>query len=265
MHRDEEDTESVFPGLGESIRLLVALLVVDLGVHLVLATTGAPEWAGKVATLLAGTVVSNIIVLGAFLRRRGLSLRRVLHPSRVSPSAVLGLLAVPVLLISPALFLASCALDDLVQVFFPLSEQQRQWFEEVMRGGPASLLLLVVVAPFAEELLFRGIVLRGLLARMTPARALVVSSLLFGAAHLNVYQFFNAAAVGLLLGWLYIRFRSTLPGMLLHASGNGLTYLAVSIAPADMPSWEIPAWIWMISALALFPGVALLRRLARHG
>lgn len=68
---------------------------------------------------------------------------------------------------------------------------------------PGLLLVVVLVAPLVEELLFRGFLLPGLAAgRLGPAGAIVVTSLLFAAVHAQ-YDLFDMSAVlalGLLLG-----------------------------------------------------------------
>ena len=44
----------------------------------------------------------------------------------------------------------------------------------------------------------------------------MISAAIFGLAHANVAQFVNALLLGLLLGWMYYRTKSLVPGILLH-------------------------------------------------
>ena len=90
-------------------------------------------------------------------------------------------------------------------------------------SGP---LALVVIAPLTEELIFRGLILRGLLARTSPWRAIVISALLFALIHLNPWQFTTAFVAGLVLGWAYFRTGSLSLCMAGHALNNGLSLLA---------------------------------------
>ena len=83
-----------------------------------------------------------------------------------------------------------------------------------------SAITLCVIAPFVEEMLFRGLFLRSFLWSHSPARAIVLTSLLFGAAHLNVYQFVVASTLGLVSGWLYWATRSLWPCIFEHAIYN---------------------------------------------
>lgn len=92
------------------------------------------------------------------------------------------------------------------------------------RGGYAVLCLLV---PVAEEVVFRGAVLRTLLAWQPRHRwaMIALSALLFAAAHLNPAQLIHPFVIGLLLGWLYERTGSIVPGVVYHWANNTVAYL----------------------------------------
>jgi len=77
------------------------------------------------------------------------------------------------------------------------------------------LLSAVVIAPVFEELLFRRILLTRLV-RFGEWPAVLVSALIFSLVHGNFFQIFYAFAVGILLGWLYLRTGRLLYTVLLH-------------------------------------------------
>jgi uncharacterized protein len=253
-----------YPGVGQSLGLLAILLIVDIATSLLLDASGLLPAEGRPQVMMFATSIADALVVGWFLHRRGLTWWDALHPAPVRAQSLMGLLAVPLLLISPALFLASGLVDDAVRAAFPMSDRLRQLFDELFGGGAGSFLAVVLVAPAFEELLFRGIILRGLLARMSAPKAVVLSSVLFGAMHANIYQFVDAGAFALLLGWLYVRFRSTLPCILLHACTNALAMLCWTLGAQDLPTVEVPGWIWFVAALALVPGYLLLKRFASY-
>lgn len=99
-------------------------------------------------------------------------------------------------------------------------------------AGQASLglrlllvLLVVCIAPFVEELVFRGVLLSGLASRLPVAWAIVASALIFGGAHLPDFNFawYPVPALmllGLVLGWLRVYSRSLWPPIILHATNN---------------------------------------------
>lgn len=91
---------------------------------------------------------------------------------------------------------------------------------ELVSSSWAGLILAVVVAPVTEEVLFRGVILRGLLSRWKPWPAIAISAALFTAMHFNPAQAPIAFALGLVLGWVYVRTRSLGLCILGHALNN---------------------------------------------
>ena len=93
-------------------------------------------------------------------------------------------------------------------------------------------LAISLLAPLAEEIVFRGAALRSLLAsRLSPLAAILISALLFAVAHLNPAQMPHAFLVGLLLGWMYWRTGSILPGMVYHWANNSSAYIFYAFYP----------------------------------
>jgi len=98
------------------------------------------------------------------------------------------------------------------------------------RAAPffANALVVCLIAPFAEEITFRGVGFGLLAARIGGERAVVTSGILFGLAHGLVQALPLLVAFGIGLAWLRERQGSTIPGMILHATFNGVA-LAASI------------------------------------
>jgi hypothetical protein len=123
---------------------------------------------------------------------------------------------------------------------------------------------LVLVAPVTEELLCRGIMLRGLLGRYRPGVAIALSSMLFAFMHLNPWQTISAFALGLLFGWFYLRTGSLWPCIAGHAINNGICVILVSApfgwwpAPSasDLQIVEFqPLWMDAAGAVLLLAGL----------
>lgn len=89
-----------------------------------------------------------------------------------------------------------------------------------------------LLAPVCEEIVFRGAVLRALL-RWTHHHwmAIAVSALLFALIHANPAQMPHAFLIGLLLGWLYYRTDSILPGIVYHWVNNTFAYVFYNLYP----------------------------------
>ncbi|MDO4702454.1 CPBP family intramembrane glutamic endopeptidase [Tannerella sp.] len=90
----------------------------------------------------------------------------------------------------------------------------------VSQTGIFTFILMVIAAPVFEELIFRGIILDGLLKRYSPTKSILVSSLLFGLVHLNPWQFVTGFIIGFFSGWVYYRTRSLSFSIIIHAAAN---------------------------------------------
>ena len=100
---------------------------------------------------------------------------------------------------------------------------------------PLGFLVVGILAPVAEEMVFRGAILRTLLACMrSPWMAIVVSAVLFGLVHGNVPQFVHALLIGLLLGWVFWRTGSILPGLVVHWVNNSVAFLLCRLSPENI-------------------------------
>ncbi len=113
-----------------------------------------------------------------------------------------------------------------------------------MTGGPlwSSFLLTAIFAPIFEEWLCRGMVLRGLLTKMKPGWAIVVSALFFAFIHLNPWQALNAFGVGVVMGYVYYKTGSLWLTMLIHFVNNG-----TAVILAQIPSLkDVEYWIDII-------------------
>ena len=105
------------------------------------------------------------------------------------------------------------------------------WYESIselmksMTGGTlwVSILTAVVMAPLFEEWLLRGMILRGLLEKMKPVWAIVISAALFGAIHLNPWQGIPAFFLGCFFGYVYWKTGNLWLTILMHAVNNGLS------------------------------------------
>jgi len=95
------------------------------------------------------------------------------------------------------------------------------------RAAPfvAFFLVVTLLAPVVEELTYRGLGIT-VLEPWGAALAVVVTGLLFGAAHGLIVGLPILAFFGVVLGWLRVRTGSVFPGMLLHATFNGIALIA---------------------------------------
>lgn len=100
-------------------------------------------------------------------------------------------------------------------------------------NNPLALVLaftaLVLVVPVAEELIFRGFIFKGVRSAFSfPVTALVVS-LLFAVAHGDIAVGVDVFALSLVVCYLREKTGSVWPGILLHATKNGVAFLMLFV------------------------------------
>ncbi|WP_245960737.1 CPBP family intramembrane glutamic endopeptidase [Wenzhouxiangella sediminis] len=100
-----------------------------------------------------------------------------------------------------------------------LTRLVRGFLELLFRNArPGAVLLVSLLAGIGEELLFRGVVQAGLASWASPAAAILIASLMFGAAHAVSLPYFAVAAfLGLYLGLLYHWTGNLLVPIVVHA------------------------------------------------
>ena len=89
----------------------------------------------------------------------------------------------------------------------------------------ANFVVIAAVAPFVEELLFRGLGF-ALLERFGRWPAILAVGLAFGLYHGLVQALPELALFGCALAWLRMKTRSVIPGMLLHSAFNAIALIA---------------------------------------
>lgn len=101
-------------------------------------------------------------------------------------------------------------------------------------------LAIGLLAPLSEEIVLRGAVLRSLLSKPLLAgrsehvnawTAIAISAVFFALIHFNPAQMPHAFMIGLLLGWMYWRTGSILPGVAYHWANNSIAYILYNIYP----------------------------------
>lgn len=99
-----------------------------------------------------------------------------------------------------------------------------------------AVLCVVILAPAAEEIVFRGYMLGRLLGWFTKGQAIGVSAVLFALFHVSPLWMGYACLMGLLLAWVSIREDNTLYSVGLHTGFNA------SVVPISLinrnPVWK---------------------------
>jgi membrane protease YdiL (CAAX protease family) len=93
---------------------------------------------------------------------------------------------------------------------------------------------VVVLAPIAEEIFFRGVVLNALLREAGTRWATFGSATLFAIVHASVIAFVPILALGVILAWVARRTRGLLAPMIVHATFNGLSVIVALLVRYDV-------------------------------
>ena len=100
--------------------------------------------------------------------------------------------------------------------------------------------VICVLAPLAEEIIFRGAIIRAI-AKWWKEKgksnvssewyAIIISSILFAAVHANPAQIPAALAFGIFLGWIFVKTGSIVPGTIVHWINNSFAYVMLNLFP----------------------------------
>jgi len=162
----------------------------------------------------------------------------------------------------------SILLERLFDEPSPHLAEMGRMFAEAPLGIFVILLLFVSIAPgVCEELVFRGYVQRRLMQRWSPLWAILLPTVLFGVAHLDVQHSLGAFTIGLWLALIMWRTGSVWPCIICHAANNAAAVLIARAAggledPDLQPIWYLPLLIG--SCIAFLISILLLVRIRRR-
>lgn len=114
---------------------------------------------------------------------------------------------------------------------------ENQIAELAMDNNPLKIVVMVILAPVMEEFVFRKLIIDRT-ARYGEKVAVFLSALTFGLFHMNLFQFFYAFGIGLVLGYLYVRTGRLRYTVLIHLIVN---FMGAVIAPLVLTLLDMDA------------------------
>lgn len=232
------------PGLGQSwilVLLLFAGNLVASAIAFALSAILSPVIAADVFLRDYFTPVSYLImmlfpILYAIGRGKKAMLKDSIHSYRNIPvdSNSFGKTGwlLSSLLVALLIICASIVIEPVNNLMPPMWDWVKASLDSMMNAPKATAIITVaILAPLLEELLCRGIILRGLLKRTSTFMAIFWSSLIFAVIHLNPWQAIGAFILGILMGWVYYKTGSLKLTILMHFTNNFLALLL---------SWSFP-------------------------
>ena len=197
--------------------------------------------AGLILLLLAGTLMGSAVVMlfhvmfippmayASFMSRRN----ELFDTGYALDSNNFGKAGgwLMTIMVSVATLAVGFLMDPVNAALPKMPESLEKVMENMVSDGPVwvSLLSVSVMAPFFEEWLCRGMILRGLLQKMHPVWAMVISSFCFALIHLNPWQGIPAFVLGMLFAYVYYKTGSLKLTMLMHCVNNTFAVIAGQI------------------------------------
>lgn len=163
-------------------------------------------------------------------------------------------------------FALSFCVEPLTMLLPQMPQVLKDVFDNMLKDSPVwiTLISVSVFAPFFEEWLCRGIILRGLLTSQKPLVAITVSAAFFAILHMNPWQAIPAFCLGLWFGYVYYKTGSLKLTMLMHCVNNTFAVIFSQIdkfAEAETFLDVMSPWAYGIAyfvLLILFAGSFLL-------
>jgi len=198
--------------------ILVLLALFYLGNH----------WQSK--ELLSGLIKTQIflILLPTIL---------VLRISRVELKSVIGLRPIRtvnillIMLMAIPVMISATIVGQLINLIYPISESYLEGMNNLLTvqdGNFISLLIIIALLPaLCEETMFRGYILNAFRKRGYWS-AIVISGILFGILHLDMFRLIPVTLLGIYLGYLTLRAGSIYAAMIAHFLNNGLALIMVN-------------------------------------
>ncbi len=172
-----------------------------------------------------GLSMSTTAILAHLLRKKKTG--EVSYPLKGGPMTTFLLLIISILGLQLGI---TMPLGSLI----PMPEFVQEMFLQLSSyNGLFGFLTIVIAAPVLEELIFRGIILEGLLKRYSPLKSILFSSFLFGLVHLNPWQLISAMMIGSFSGWVYYRSRNLNYSIFIHFINNLIPFIAMFFYSAE--------------------------------
>lgn len=231
--------DSYLPDLRQSwillaLTALVGMLTAGLGtIAISFALPSAAKWADLIIYPLV-FLPATIFIAGDIRNQRDIIniQPNITLPARPLNSNFFGNIGMPLsfIIIFFLTFSFNIATEPLY-TWMGVPDFLREFYDNMKLNPWSSFLTVVIFAPIFEELLCRGIILRGLLHHITPAKAIFWSALMFAVMHLNPWQALPAFMVGLLMGWIYWKTGSLLATIFIHFINNGFSFIITLLFP----------------------------------
>ena len=208
----------------------ISYLFIFMGIQLLSGAVMAAAWnlfahstEESALKLIATSAVAGIVTIVAFLATRWAEVSPAWLRTRPWTVLIWSVIA------SLGAIIPSAWLQEQLPELPNIVEQE---FDLILKDR-WGYVVIGLLASLSEEVVFRGAILRSLLrsSRLSVGGAIALSALMFSVIHLNPAQLPHTFIIGLLLGWMYYRTGSILPGVAYHWANNSVAYVLYNLYP----------------------------------
>ena len=180
---------------------------------------------------------ATILLTHFFLRHHEVGWRQFLGLDRPGLGRILLQALATTALATPLVLILAAGCEQVLRLWQDTVESQSavKVMEMALSPGRRVLFTLtsVILAPLAEEILFRGLLYRAIRQQGHPRLALLASSVLFSAIHLNQLAFLPFIVLALILTLLYERTNCLLAPIVTHAGFNAINLAYFALRQSD--------------------------------
>ena len=183
-------------------------------------------------------------------------------PKQLSGTLWLGLL---LLVIGNTIIVSE--VSNLTQYYFAMPEFLKMIMESMFKEPISAFLTICITAAITEEIVFRGIIIRGFKSHYNTKKVIIVSAIIFALVHLNPFQFLTAFLLGAVFAFIYIRTGSLWLCMAGHFLNNFIAWLrAFQHLPFEIPGYSVivdthsfqPLWFDCLGVVLFLAGGAMI-------
>ena len=195
-------------------------------------------------------LISNLVSIAVFLPI-WLKTRRRAEPYKNEKPVMVCLLTIGLFAAFNVVQMLIFALMDVMK-YFPEYEE----ISDMIVMGPLVIQVISVgfVAPIVEELVFRGILINRM-KWMPIWAAVLIQGVIFGLVHMNVFQGLYAFVAGILLGIIFVKFRSIIVVIAGHMAYNTISILLSEIVSEEVMGIVVILSITVLALCAIFTAV----------
>lgn len=243
-----EGKKAYYPDLAQSFGIMVLLVLWSVIITgLATAIDGGTSQSFINNYYPFFLIITNLIV---FVPVLGYAMREIKKSQGKAPIFSFRPVSLSVYLaIAGIALLSQCWMEPLARLSLVSLDAREKIIEPLWQHGLLGLSIVIIVNSILVELLFRGIILKGLLKTLTPVKAILWSSLFFIAINPVVPVFIFT--LGLMLGWLYWKTKSLYPIIFMLVFGT-IGYYSISFFTGhwgklfSWQEWVGSLWLYVV-------------------